>query len=335
MALQGTVIRTIFQTATSFGAAFDTLCQMCGIGPEEISDSEKMVEWEKAALIWVPLLKLSGDPLIGLHVGMGVDRLLHGMVGFLIQSSKDLNQACQMLCKYGHMNSPMVEYRYTLNDVAVLEMEQNKMWVMKYPEPARHANDFLFAAILNTVNALSGKKIVPVRIELAYEMRDISEYRKFFGCEVLFNKDTNRLIISKEDISTPLLTSDQSMFALFNSIVADKQALLETNSTAENLKQLLFMQFRGRIPTIEEAASALNMTPRNLQCRLLQEKASFRDIAGEVRKEIAFQLMQNPAIKISEVSDILGYSDLTAFRKAFKSWTNTTPRAVRKIRGAS
>ena len=39
MALQGTVIRTIFQTATSFGAAFDTLCQMSGIHPEEIGDS--------------------------------------------------------------------------------------------------------------------------------------------------------------------------------------------------------------------------------------------------------------------------------------------------------
>jgi AraC-like DNA-binding protein len=330
MALQGTVIRTIFQTATSFGAAFDTLCQMSGINPEEIGDSENMVEWEKAALIWVPLLKLSGDPMIGLHIGMGVNKLLHGMVGFLIQSSKDLDQALQMLCRYGHMTSPMVEYRYTVNDVAILEIGQHKMWLMKHPEPARHAHDFLFAAIVNTCYTLTGKHIVPLRIELTYEMREISEYRKFFGCEVLFNKDANRIVLNKEDISTPLLTSDQSMYQLFNSILADKLALLETNSTVENLKQVLFMQFKGRIPTIEEAAAALNITPRNLQRKLQQEQATFRDIAGEIRKEIAFQLMQNPAIKISEVSDILGYSDLTAFRKAFKSWTNSTPRAIRK-----
>jgi len=330
MALQGTVIRTIFQTAASFGAAFDTLCQMSGINPEEIGDSENMVEWEKAALIWVPLLKLSGDPLIGLHIGMGVNKLLHGMVGFLIQSSKDLDQSLQMLCRYGHMTSPMVEYRYTVNDVAILEMAQNKMWLMKYPEPARHANDFLFAAIVNTSYTLSGKRIVPLRIELAYEMREISEYRKFFGCEVLFNRNANRIVLSKEDISTPLLTSDQSMYQLFNSILADKLALLETNSTVENLKQVLFMQFKGRIPTIEEAALALNITARNLQRRLQQEQTTFRAIAAEIRKEIAFQLMQNPAIKISEVSDILGYSDLTAFRKAFKSWTNSTPRSIRK-----
>jgi AraC-like DNA-binding protein len=120
------------------------------------------------------------------------------------------------------------------------------------------------------------------------------------------------------------------MFQTFSAIVADKHELFETNSTTENLKQVLFMQFKGRIPTIEEAASALNTTPRNLQRKLLQEQTTFRDIAGEIRKDIALQLMQNPAIKISEVSDILGYSDLTAFRKAFKSWTNATPRAMRK-----
>ncbi|MDP4128828.1 MAG: AraC family transcriptional regulator [Bacteroidota bacterium] len=332
MALQGTVIRTVFQTATSFGVAFDTLCQMSGISPEEIGNSENMVEWEKAALIWVPLLKLSGDPLIGLHIGMGVNRLLHGMVGFLIQSSRDLDQGLRMLCRYGQMTSPMVEYRCTIGDAAVLEITQNKMWLMKHPEPARHANDFLFAAIVNTLGALSGKHIVPLRIELAYKPREISEYRKFFGCEVLFNKNANRIVLSKEAIATPILTSDQSMFQLFNSIMADKQALLATNSTAENLKQVLFMQFKGRIPTIEEAASALNMTARHLQRKLLQEQTSFRDLAGATRKEIAFQLMQNPVIKISDISDILGYSDLTAFRKAFKSWTNSTPGAIRKGR---
>lgn len=329
MALQGTVIRSIFQTATSLGAAFDTLCQMSDISAEEISDSENMVEWEKAALIWVPLLKLTDDSLIGLHVGMGVSKLLHGMVGFLIQSSKNIGHALQLLCQYGHMVSPMVEYKYKVSDVAVLELTQNKMWLMKHPEPARHANDFLVAATINTFHALTGKRLIPLRIELAYGMREISEYRNFFGCDVLFNKEANRIIVSKESIAATILTSDQSMFQLFNSIVVDKQTLLENNNTAENVKQVLFMQFKGRIPTIDETAAALHITPRNLQRKLQQEKTTFRDIAASIRKEIALQLMQNPAIKISEVSDILGYSDLTAFRKAFKSWTNATPRAIR------
>jgi AraC-like DNA-binding protein len=331
MGLQGTVIRTIFQTATSFGTAFDTLCRMSGINAEEIGDSENMVEWEKAALIWVPLLKLTGDPLIGLHIGIGTNKLLHGMVGFLMQSSKDIHQCLQMLCRYGNMVSPMVEYKYTMRDVAILEVQQNKMWLIKHPEPARQANDFLFAAMVNTFSALTGKRLIPQRIELAYKMREISKYRAFFGCDVLFNKDSNRIILSKKDVAAAILTSDQSMFQLFNSIVADKQALLATNSTKANLKQVLFMQFKGRIPSINEAASALHVTPRNLQRKLLLEGTTFRNVAGEIRKDIALQLMQNQSIKISDISDILGYSNGAAFRKAFKSWTNAAPRAIRKV----
>jgi AraC-like DNA-binding protein len=331
MGLQGTVIRKIFQTATSLGAAYDTLCQMSGLSHEEISDSENMVEWEKAALIWVPLLKLTGDPLIGLHVGMGVNSLLNGMVGFLLQSSKDLDQVFQTYCRYSRMVSPMVEYKYICGEQAVIEMEQNKMWVMKHPEPARHAMDFTISAFLNTFSTLAGKRIIPLRIESVYEKRNVSEYRQLLGCEVLFNKEINRIVLKREDVFSPVLTSDQSVFQLFSSIVADKYAALEANSTAENCKQLLLLQFKGRIPTIEEAAAAMNLTPRNLQRRLQQENTSFRDIAGAVRKEVAFQLMKNPAIKISEISDILGYSDLTAFRKAFKSWTNATPREMRKM----
>jgi len=330
MGLQGTVIRTIFQSATSFGVAFDTLCQMSGIKPDEISDSENMVEWEKAALIWVPLLKMTNDPLVGLHVGIGTDKLLHGMVGFLIQSSKDLHQAYSILCKYGHLSSPMVEYNYVEKDTAILEIRQNKMWQMKHPEPARQAQDFLFASLINTSSALTGKRIVPLRIELTYERRSVDEYRNFFGCDILFNQETNRIILDKKDIKTPILTSDQSMFERFHAMVDEKQALMANNSTEGNLKQVLFMRFKGRIPSVDEAASALQMSPRSLQRKLLLEGTTFRDVAGAIRKDIALQLMQNPAIKIAEVSDILGYSDPTAFRKAFKSWTNTVPRTIRK-----
>jgi AraC-like DNA-binding protein len=334
MGLQGTVIRTIFQTATSHGAAFDTLSQMSGIRPDEICNSENMVEWEKAALIWVPLLKMTNDPLIGLHVGMGTDKMLHGMVGFLIQSSKDLHQAQTILSKYGHLVSPMVEYKYLEKDVAILEMTQNKMWLMKHPEPARHAQDFLMASLINTSSALVGKRITPIRIELAYERRAVEEYRDFFGCDVLFNKETNRIVLDKKDTKSPILTSDQSMFERFTAMIAEKQALIANNSTEGNLKQVLFMQFKGRIPSVEEAAAAMETTPRSLQRKLLREQTSFRDVAGAIRKDIALQLMQNPAIKISEVSDILGYSDPTAFRKAFKSWTNTAPRAAIRKNGS-
>jgi AraC-like DNA-binding protein len=126
-----------------------------------------------------------------------------------------------------------------------------------------------------------------------------------------------------------VLSNDQPMFDLFHSILAQRSAAWAAERCSDNLKQLLFMQFKGQIPAMEEAALAMSMSPRSLQRRLMEEGTTFRDIANEVRKDLALQLIQNPAIKLSEVSAILGYSDPAAFRRAFKSWTRESAKAVK------
>jgi AraC-like DNA-binding protein len=327
MSLQSTVIRQIFQASASMGVAYDQLCKLTGVTSEEMNDSEVMVEWEKAALIWEPLMKLTGDPLIGLHVGMELNDKQTGMVGFLMESSQNIDDAFQSFCRYSKLVAPMVDFRYHKEKVATVEMEQNRMWIHKYPEPARQAMDYTIAATIRSARALSGKKIIPLRIESVYERRQISEYHRLWECEVIFNGEINRLIFRKEDVELPVLTRDTSLFQLFSSVLADKKAILDAGRIDVALKGVLFNQFKGQIPTIEEAAEALNLTPRTLQRKLLEEKTSFRTIANQVRQELALQLMKNPKTKLWEVAEILGYSDMSAFRRAFKLWTNETPKA--------
>lgn len=196
----------------------------------------------------------------------------------------------------------------------------------RYPEPARQAMDFTIAATIRSARALSGKKIIPVRIESVYERRQVSEYHRLWECEVIFKADINKLIFRKEDVELPVLTSDSSLYQLFSAVLADKKAILDAGRTDITLKGVLFNQFKGQIPTIEEAAEAMNTTPRTLQRKLLEEKTSFRTIANQVRQDLALQLMKNPKTKLGDVAQILGYSDMSAFRRAFKVWTKETPR---------
>jgi len=242
-----------------------------------------------------------------------------GMVGFLMQSSKDLEQAFRTFCHYSTLVTPMVDFKYVSKEAVSIELIQNKIWPAKYPETARQAMDFALAAIVKFLRTLSGKNIVPIRVETEYSKRGVAEYQKLFQCEVVFNAKVSKVLLRKEDLKYPVVSNDKSLFDLFNSILAQKKAAIEENRCSENLKQVLFMQFKGRIPTIEEAALALNLKTRTLQRKLLEEKTTFRAIANKVREELALQLMKNPAVKVSEVSDVLGYSDLTAFRRAFES----------------
>lgn len=330
MGLQATAIRDMLYTAASYGEAYDTLREMAGFTQEEISDSGQVVEWQKAAKLYDLLADITHNEQIGLLMGSDVPISMTGMVGFLMQASRNLEEAIQVYCKYGHMVCPMIVYSYKIEDnAAIIELHQNALWKTTYPRNARIAIDFILASTIRHIKALSGKNIYPRAVEVEYAKDAVKAYTDVLHCQVLFNAPLHRMIFRAEDVQTPVLTSDASLFEMFNSILGQKKSLAIQASCKDAVKHLLLMQFKGQIPTIEDAAAGLHMPVRTLQRKLTEEQSSFREIAAEVRKELALHLMQNRTGSITEVAEVLGYNDLSAFRRAFKSWANATPKEVK------
>jgi len=331
MGLQATAIRDMLYAAATYGEAYDTLREMAGFTQEEISDSGRMVEWQKAARLYDLLADITQNEQIGLFMGGDVPIAMTGMVGFMMQASKNLEEAIQVYCQYGHMVCPMIAYDYkTKGKFAIIELHQNALWKTTYPRNARIAIDFVLASTVNFIKALSGKSIYPQAVEVEYAKSAVTTYYDVLHCQVLFNAPLHRMIFLAEDVQTPVLTSDVSLFEMFHSILGQKKSLAVQASCRDAVRHLLLMQFKGQIPTIEEAAAGLDMTVRTLQRKLTEEQTSFREIAGAVKKELALHLMKSRAGTITEVAEVLGYNDLSAFRRAFKLWTKATPKEVKK-----
>jgi len=317
--------------AATYGEAYDKLREMAGFTQEEISDSGQMVEWQKAAKLYDLLADITQNEQIGLVMGGDVPVTITGMVGFMMQASKTLEEAIEVYCKYGHMVCPMIVHHYKKEgDLAIIELHQNAVWKTTYPRNARIAIDFVLASTVAFIKMLSGKSIYPQAVEVEYTKSAVAAYQEVVKCPVLFNAQQHRMIFRAADLQTPVLTSDLSLYEMFNSILGQKKSLAIQASVRDSVKHLLLMQFKGHIPTIEDAAAGLNMTVRNLQRKLTEEQTSFREIAGEVKKELALHLMKNQSSTITEVAEVLGYNDLPAFRRAFKLWTNTTPKEVKR-----
>lgn len=81
--------------------------------------------------------------------------------------------------------------------------------------------------------------------------------------------------------------------------------------------------------TLDEIASRLHMSTRSLQRRLSFEKSSLRHIKDAVRRELAFLRLERSRDSISKIADDLGYSDSTAFYRAFHGWTDQSPKEFR------
>ncbi|MDQ4141859.1 MAG: AraC family transcriptional regulator, partial [Bacteroidota bacterium] len=150
MSLQATVIRDILHHAPTYGAAYDQLSALSGFAKEDFTDSEKLVEWEKSARLWDLLVELTGDELIGLHMGLEITPATLGMVGLLVQSSKNVSEAFKVYVQYGYMVCAMIDLTYTeAGRTATVEFHQNSFWRSRYPVSARQGLDNSLSGTLN------------------------------------------------------------------------------------------------------------------------------------------------------------------------------------------
>ncbi len=84
------------------------------------------------------------------------------------------------------------------------------------------------------------------------------------------------------------------------------------------------------MPELNDVASALEVHPQTLRRRLAAEGTTFKDIKNQVRRDTALHFLGKQGISIEEISYRAGFSESSAFIRAFKGWTGVTPYTYRK-----
>ena len=102
---------------------------------------------------------------------------------------------------------------------------------------------------------------------------------------------------------------------------------------ARALRELLGRSL-AQAPSFDAAARALALAPRTLHRRLRDEGTSFRRIKESLRREVALARLEKTRQSIADIAADLGYSEPSAFFRAFQSWTGEAPSAHRRQRGA-
>jgi len=106
-------------------------------------------------------------------------------------------------------------------------------------------------------------------------------------------------------------------------------AKLTRQQTLSARVRRLMLEKQGGFPTLQVSARLLNMTPRTLHRRLQDEGTSYRDILEDIRHHLAVEHIKAGKLTLQEVAYMLGYDDLSNFRRAFKRWEGVAPSAFR------
>jgi AraC-like DNA-binding protein len=149
---------------------------------------------------------------------------------------------------------------------------------------------------------------------------------------VSLRAERNALVYAREAWRAPVAGRDallQRTLRRHAEVLLDRSARAARGDVAERVRAALLQRVRVGLPPVEAVARALGLGPRTLQRRLRAQGVTFAGLADEVRASLAREYLGDPGLNVSEVAYLLGFSEPSAFTRAFRRWTGKTPMRFR------
>ncbi|WP_211440716.1 AraC family transcriptional regulator [Collimonas humicola] len=284
---------------------------------------------------WVSHLQCAaahlGDPLLGLHMGKTVTPGHFGVIGYIFASCPTLGASLLRLQAYERL---------------VQEIDQHPMeapifdgsdLVLKWPGGSsgghgRLNHEFGIATFLQFSKSISSQDVKLKQVcFINPEPSSLNAYRDFFNCEVLFNQVATSVRVPLHSLTVPVKKPEPILIALLEKQANEFLNQLPTaNEFVMSVRHCITSLIHEGEPELDGVASRLNITPRTLRRRLDQYDTSFRELLDAIRQHLAQQYLLDPTLQLSDVAQLLGYSEQSTFQRAFLRWTGSTPNVYRR-----
>lgn len=274
--------------------------------------------------------EITGDQDIGLRIYLGVDWRDLGLFAYAHMNARTVEEALKINVRYQcmmqnhtaltleHCPDGGLIYSYKIADAALPE--------------CRYDNDLSISGAIYPLRDLTGKPDwSPHEVHFIHHRpADISAYQQLLCCPLKFAMPTNRLYIDAEMAATPIVGGDNKLFALLEAELQRLSSLTgEEDKMVREVEEAVAHALSTGVPSIETIASRLGMGQRSLQRRLGESGHTFKGVVEETRKQLAQRYLASTDHPLVEVAFLVGYSELSAFIRAFRRWTGQTPQQYR------
>ena len=193
--------------------------------------------------------------------------------------------------------------------------------------------DFTFSLLISMCRMNAGADMRPLQVRLLRAAPpDPSPWLDFFGGDVCFGADQDSLLFDGATVDRPLPTGNQELAATFDQILNEQLAALTPTDLRTRCKALLLQQLTSGTPSQEELAEQVHMTSRTLHRKLAEQGLSFSTLLDETRYDLAVKYLKDPSRSVTEITFLLGFSEHSAFTRAFKRWSGQAPTSYRAQR---
>ncbi len=325
--------------ATTSSRALLSACRAAGIDVAEVlaaanltaaqvDDPDGRLPGEAVTTLWRAALARSPDPALSLDAAVAVPFGAYRVIDFLAASAATVGEGLRRVARYFPLINSVVELHIHEDKHEIRVEILNPTDPAGLPQP--YAEYALAVTVLHCRRAF-GVDWPLVAVDFTYSAPgSIAVHERVFGCPVRFGKPRTELVIARSVWDQPNRVASSD---LLRTLEEHADRLLATLRSAEvvesGVARLLMEELRGGDPSLPNIAKRMGLSPRTLQRRLRLERSSFADVLDSTRKHFASCYMQERNLQLTEIAYLLGFSEQSAFTRAFHRWYGVSPTEFR------
>ena len=192
----------------------------------------------------------------------------------------------------------------------------------------REGMEFMVGAMAVISQRIAGRTLEHIEVGFVHPAPpDLTHHERIFGAPVRFESSYNGIVFDGALLDLPVQSRDPSLSAVLQRQAETLMEKTPVRGFKADVRAALAIELRGGDPSAERVAGSLAMHPKTLTRRLRTEGTTFRRLLDEVRLELAERYLRQPGLSVEEVAYLLGYSESSAFHRAFRRWTGRAPRS--------
>lgn len=299
-------------------------------GPLQIpldGDPEGRIAYRRYGELCAAIADALGCPTLGLEMAKGARLADLDILGEVVRYARDGLDALHRLHRYHCLLSNASRFRFEEGpDVIVVHYESPGIPL----DLQRHDDDFTLAMMVLAARELTGTAWHPLAVQFAHSAPEhLTSYREVFGLIPEFDTEGTAIAFSREVLSRRFPTPVSRMERIVVETAESLLARQPTDTTPDRVREAVVDCLPSGTINLAAVADRLMVSVRTLQRDLERDGTTFRALVDEVRAAEARRLLLQSERTQTEIAFLLGFSEITAFTRAFRRWHGAPPSHFR------
>lgn len=281
--------------------------------------------------LWWDLLQriqqLQPLPALGFRIGACIRPEHSGVLAYLIMHCTNLGEALLRFQRY-----QALLHNYSDAHLEFVENNIKISWDLDQGISTQLSDEVFLSGLISFIQQITQQTIPPLEIHFVHAAPfPVEQYETIIGCKVRFKSARVGIVFSGDLLNTPINSHDPYLLSLF-----EKQAesLIDPNAKKDTLleaiRTTLMQHLASGTPSLAMTAKQLHLSTRTLHRRLEERGMNFNYLLRETRFRLAQHYLKDTELSLVEITFLLGYSEQSAFTRAFSGWANCSPQQFRK-----